>query len=116
MNKKLSELLRYGVLTSGLLMLLGWLSTLDFNKKSLPSLSEYQTSASLVTILPQAIEQSQWGLLLSYAGLALLVALPVFRVFVTIPFFIKQNEKILAFAAAFVFVILIVNFAISLDF
>lgn len=97
-------------------MFIGWMSFLDFSQNPFAALVEYQINTPLMKTLAVALDRQQWGLLMSYVGLALLVTLPVCRVLMTTILFIKHKEKVLAFAAAFVFTILLINFAIGLEF
>ncbi len=45
------------------------------------------------------IHRKHWGALISYAGLATLISLPIIRVFLTAILFLKQKEFLLALTA-----------------
>jgi len=111
---KISKLLRWGVLMAGALMAIGWLSFLDFSQNPLLAFHDYKNE-SLQQSLQSAIDSHQWGLLIAYAGLTLLISLPLLRVLMTAILFIKQKEKVLAIIAFFVFAILILSFSLGIE-
>jgi len=111
---KISKLLRYGVMLAGAFMLFGWITLLDFSKNPLEAFHDYQHK-SFEQSLQSAFESQQWGLLIAYFGLILLISLPLLRVLMTAILFIKQKEKTLAFAAFFVFVVLIISFSLGVE-
>ncbi len=109
---KISHFLRWGVLFSGLLMLIGWGSHLQFKVDPFLRFHHYQ-EVSLKQQLEMALSQSEWGTLLSYFGLFFLISLPVIRVFLTAVLFFKQKEKVLGSVAVVVLVALAVSFALG---
>jgi uncharacterized membrane protein len=111
---KISKLLRWGVLLAGALMLLGWMSFLDFSQNPLANFHDYK-GENLKLSLESAVEHHQWGLLIAYAGLTILICLPLLRVFMTGILFVKQKERILAVVAFIVFVILILSFSLGIE-
>lgn len=111
---KISKLLRAGVLLAGALMLVGWMSFLDFSQNPLLAFHDYKNE-SLLQSLQQALQSQDWGVLLAYAGLVILICLPLLRVLLTGILFIKQKEKLLAFIAFFVFAILILSFTLGIE-
>jgi uncharacterized membrane protein len=111
---RISVLLRWGVLLAGAFMLIGWASMLDFTQNPLAAFHDYK-SESLKDSLHSAVSHQQWGLLIAYAGLALLISLPLLRVLMTAILFIKQKEKVLAAIAFFVFATLILSFSLGIE-
>lgn len=111
---KISKLLRWGVLAAGLLMALGWISLLDFSQNPLAAFHDYK-GEPLTESLETALQNQQWGLLAAYAGLIVLISLPLLRVLMTAILFIKQKEKTLAAIAFFVFAILILSFSLGIE-
>jgi uncharacterized membrane protein len=109
-----ARMLRVGVILSGVMMFVGWMTFMNFHENPLLQFHEYQ-NLRLITALTQAWQTGNWGLILSYAGLALLVSLPVIRVFMTAILFTKQGQKTLAGLAYFVFFILIVSLTLGID-
>lgn len=109
-----ARMLRVGVIISGVLMLGGWMTFMDFHENPLVRFHEYHNQRLPVS-LSLAWHSGNWGLLLSYAGLALLVSLPVIRVFMAAVIFTKQRQATLAGLAYFVFFILIVSLSLGLD-
>lgn len=92
---KIALVLRYGVLFSGALLLVGWLFTFDPSGAALLSLREYHAEP-LMLALQTHFAQGQWGLLLCYAGLVVLVCLPVIRVILTGLIFMHQRDRTMA--------------------
>lgn len=111
---KISKLLRIGVIAAGSLMLLGWISFLDFSQNPLIAFQSYKDE-SLVESLQTSLQNHDWGLLIAYAGLMILISLPLLRVLMTGILFVKQKEKILAGIAFFVFAILIISFSLGIE-
>jgi uncharacterized membrane protein len=111
---KISKLLRFGVLVAGAFLLVGWASMLDFQNNPLLAFEQYQ-DRSLNLSLHQAMQEQRWGLLIAYAGLAILISLPLLRVLLTAILFVKQNEKVLAAVAFFVFAALLVSFSLGIE-
>lgn len=111
---KISILLRWGVLTAGALMMIGWATMLDFSQNPLAAFHDYK-GESFEHSLQNAFENQQWGLLVAYAGLIVLIALPLLRVLLTGILFVKQKEKALAAIAFFVFAILILSFSLGIE-
>jgi len=114
----IAKFLRYGVLFSGLLMLSGWLSTLRLDESlfanPLAKYSVYKTEP-LNLQLHEAIGNHQWGVILTYCGLSVLISLPVLRVLLTSILFMKMGDKILAAIAASVLLVLIFSFALGFE-
>ncbi len=111
---RIAKLLRWGVLGAGTLMLFGWMSILDFSQNPLVKFHDYKEQ-SLQNSLRSIVENHQWGLLIAYAGLVLLISLPLLRVLMTGFLFVQRKERILAFAAFFVFVLLILSFTLGIE-
>ena len=111
---KIAKLLRWGVLCAGLLLTLGWISFLDFSQNPLTAFHTY-SARPLTESLRSAFDKHQWGLLTAYAGLVVLISLPLLRVLMTAVLFTKQKEKLLALVAFFVFAILILSFSLGIE-
>lgn len=111
---RISLLLRWGVLAAGALMLIGWVTLLDFSQNPLAAFHEYK-GEGLKESLQQALDNGAWGLLVAYLGLALLISLPLLRVLMTAVLFVKQKERVLAAIAFFVFITLILSFSLGIE-
>ena len=111
---KISNLLRWGVLLAGAFLFVGWITFLDFSQNPLASFHDYKDE-SLAQSLQNALQSGHWGLLVAYAGLAILICLPLLRVLFTGVLFIKQNEHLLAAVAFFVFAALILSFSLGIE-
>lgn len=109
-----AKLLRVGVIIAGLLMAVGWFTFLDFSANPLVEFHEYK-SVPLVESLQLALQTHNWGLLISYAGLGLLVSLPMIRVLMTGFIFAYQRQRVLAGIAFFVFFILMVSLTLGVE-
>ncbi|HEY8270641.1 MAG TPA: DUF1634 domain-containing protein [Pseudobdellovibrionaceae bacterium] len=110
---RISKLLHWGVSCAEALMLLGWITFFDFSENPLLKFQDYKEE-SLQKSLQSALQDHHWGLLLAYAGLVLLISLPILRVLMTGIFFAKQRNQILALASFFVFVILLFSFTLGI--
>lgn len=91
----IAKLLRYGVLLAGLLMLIGWASQLSFSHDVFAPFHVYK-EVRLYEALEQATALKQWGALTAYAGLIVLVSLPLIRVLMTLLVFLKKKDFALA--------------------
>lgn len=111
---KISALLRWGVLLAGAFMLIGWASMLDFTQNPLAAFHDYK-GESLHDSLQSALTNQQWGLLIAYVGLVILISLPLLRVLMTAILFVKQKEKVLATIAFIVFATLILSFSLGIE-
>nr|BDT29722.1 DUF1634 domain-containing protein [Bacteriovorax sp. HI3] len=111
---RISKFLRLGVIVAGLFMLIGWISQSINQPDSLLALKTYHSS-TLSETLSNAWTTNSWGVLISYFGLAILISLPITRVFLTAVLFLKQKEYLLAGIAAFVLVALIVSFSLGIE-
>ncbi|KHD87128.1 MAG: hypothetical protein OM95_15985 [Bdellovibrio sp. ArHS] len=111
---RISQLLRSGVLFAGIFLLVGWLWLRWNGANNLSSLTEYRPT-SLWESLQWAFLMKDRGLLISYAGLIILVLLPVVRVFLTGILFLKQRENKLAIMAFAVFIALVGSFFLGID-
>lgn len=111
---KIALLLRWGVMAAGALMLIGWMTLLDFSHNPLAAFHEYK-GESLKHGLQTALDNGAWGLLVAYLGLGLLISLPLLRVLMTAVLFVKQKERVLAAIAFFVFAALILSFTLGIE-
>lgn len=110
----IAKFLRYGVLAAGVLMLVGWLSQINFAGDTFAAFRVYQETR-LTEHLRVAIENRNIGLLISYAGLFLLILLPFSRVLMTFAVFVKKRDYILAAVSALVLLGLCLSFALGFE-
>jgi uncharacterized membrane protein len=111
---KISSFLRYGVLVSAVLLGLGWIGQILKSGDVLANFQNYH-SESLRLIIEKALATQSYGVLLSIAGLAVLVLLPILRVLLTAYLFIKQKDHYLAAMAVFVFAVLLGSFFLGVE-
>lgn len=111
---KISKFLRYGVLTSGFFLLVGFISTFQWSGNPFVRFAVY-TPVDLPTALEVAFMGDEWGMIISYIGLIVLISLPMIRVFLTAFLFIKQKEFLLAGIAGFVLIALIFSFSLGIE-
>jgi uncharacterized membrane protein len=106
---RISIFLRYGVLTAAALLALGWTFLRPTDGAFLSAFSSYHP-APLATVLSDAWQTSDWGMLVSYSGLIVLISLPILRVLMTAVLFWRQNERTMALLATMVLLSLIGGF------
>jgi len=111
---KISRLLRAGVLTAGFFIGAGWLWDVTINGDHLAQFSDYHVM-SLMDSIRDCLATGRYAPLVTYFGLTLLVLLPAARVLLTGILFLVQKERILAFIAISVFVILIASFSLGIN-
>lgn len=114
MELKIAGFLRYGVMFAGATIALGWL--LMF-KNSPTVFSDFKTydQIPLQNFLIYHYNQGNWGQVLSYLGLSLLILLPLIRVLFTGFLFIRQKEYLLALIAGLVLLGLILSFTFGIE-
>lgn len=110
----ISNFLRYGVLVSAILLGLGWILQIIQSGDVLANFQSYHPE-SLRIIIDKAITTKAYGILLSVAGLGVLVSLPILRVMLTAYLFIKQRDHYLAAMAVFVFAVLLGSFFLGVE-
>lgn len=86
-----AKLLRYGVLLVGVVLAVGWILSINLNENIFLEYQNY-TETNLFQTLELAWANKEWGLLLSYFGLSLLILLPLLRVTMTCILFAKEKE------------------------
>ena len=87
----IAQLLRKGVLLAGLFILIGWIFQINFKYNTFADFKTYQTLNMLETLIDLWNSHS-WAKLIAYAGLFVLISLPVLRVLATGVIFIKQKN------------------------
>lgn len=110
---RISKVLRIGVLISGLMLLVGWALTAIDGGSSLFIFKDYDQLALNVQ-LAIALKNNQWGILISFVGLATLILLPVTRVALTAILFFYQKEYKIGFIALFVLFLLTTSFFLGI--
>lgn len=97
----IAKFLRYGVVLAGLLMLAGWLTQISFTTDAFAPFHVYH-DAPLFRTIAEHIEAGHWGILTAYAGMAVLISLPLIRVLMTFAVFVKKRDYTLAAVSAVV--------------
>jgi len=110
----ISKLLRVGVLAAGILLAVGWLWLLFNDGDLLANFANYEPHSFFESLQWSLINQDK-AMLISLAGLALLVLLPIARVFMTGVLFLKQKDFVLAAMAFAVFACLIGSFMLGIE-
>lgn len=111
---KISKFLRYGVLVAGFFLAIGWISQFSLTENPYEHFKFYDY-LPLQDILKHYVQHKQWGILISYVGLGLLISLPLIRVMLTAFLFIKQKEYHLAAIASLVLICLLISFSFGID-
>ena len=110
----ISKMLRLGVLVSGALLLIGWMTQIQFTENPFLAFHEYH-ALPLSQFLGQLWAAGDWGMLVSFAGLFVLISLPLLRVLLTAILFLRQGERKLALIAAFVLIMLLISFSLGIE-
>lgn len=108
-----AKFLRAGVIVAGALLAAGWVLSLR-SGNPLEAFGEY-APIPYGTAVRAAWRERDVSLLLSFAGLTVLVALPPLRVFFTAIQFARSRERVLASIAVFVLVVLVASFLLGWD-
>lgn len=108
----IAKFLRWGVFFCGGLIFVGWIMNLKWNANPFHIYKDYDP-IPLWELISFYIRSQNYGGLISFAGLAALVSLPVWRVFLTGVLFLKQKERALAVIAFFVFTLLVISFLLG---
>lgn len=109
-----AKFLRNGVAVAGALLFIGWISQLSFTVDTFAKFHEYH-ELRLVPALNGSMERNEWGLLISYFGLFVLISLPLLRVLMTLVVFLKNRDFILAAVSAVVLLGLIVSVTLGFE-
>lgn len=110
----IAKFLRYGVLLAGLLMLVGWLSQISFSHDVFASFQAYH-EVRLLEQLESCFQEGRWGLLTSYAGMFVLISLPLLRVLMTFGIFIKKRDYMLAAVSGLVLLGLVLSVLLGFE-
>ncbi len=110
----IAKLLRYGVLSAGAVLAVGWGLQLCAGVPSIAVFTQYH-SQPLQRALVDGLQHSDWGSLICYGGLTLLILLPLTRVAITALLFARRREYLMMLAALFVSITLILSFALGID-
>jgi uncharacterized membrane protein len=114
MELKISKFLRNGVVVSGIIIAIGWAMSFKPDSDPFASLQTYESFNLIDSLQMHAILQN-WGKLISYLGLTILISLPVLRVFLSMILFITQKEKTMALIGAIVLIGLILSFSLGVE-
>lgn len=111
---KISKFLRAGVIVACILLLAGWISQIKFSGSTFYNFQIYG-EIPLNELLEYYIRRKEWGVLIAYSGLVILISLPMIRVFLTAFLFLRQKEYVLAGIASIVLISLIVSMLLGID-
>lgn len=110
----ISKLLRVGVMTAGVCLLVGWIGMWMNNGSILTNFHVYEPEPMLEKI-EWALLMRDRSLMMAMIGLIVLVCLPLVRVLLTGILFIRQKDYKLAVMAFAVFVTLVVSFFLGIE-
>lgn len=113
---RIAKVLRFGVLLSGICIGIGLVGNFisTDSTSSWRQLTAYQ-ALPLSDQITQLLATNQWSQLVCYAGLFVLISLPIIRVFLTAFLFVRNKEFVLAALAFFVLFILILSFVLGIE-
>ncbi len=107
---KIAKFLRAGVLVAGVFIFIGWMSEFSMTENPFNKFSTYQK----VSFFNVAINGG-WSVILSYAGLFILISLPIIRVMLTGFLFFRQKEKAMGTMAFVVLALLLISFVFGIE-
>ena len=111
---KISKFLRVGVLVAAAFMFVGWMMQFKLTANPFFNFSTYD-QIPFVDMIQHHIMRKNYGALISYTGLIVLISLPLIRVALTGFLFLKQKEFILAGVAFLVLFGLIISFVFGFE-
>ncbi|MFN3453880.1 MAG: DUF1634 domain-containing protein [Pseudobdellovibrio sp.] len=111
---RISHFLRYGVVLSLVLLVIGWIGSSLNSSKSFATYTIYQ-EINLLAYLKNLYGVRDYSSLVLYAGLMVLVLLPLIRVLLTGLLFVRQKEKIMSIVSFFVLAVLVASFLLGVD-
>ncbi len=111
---RIALFLRRGVFLAGTLMFIGWMGLFSWDENPFYHYSQYD-QIPFIDLLAYHIRRKDWAFLICYAGLSVLILLPLIRVLLTCVLFLKQKEKRLAIIAWVVFLSLIFSMLLGID-
>lgn len=92
---KIAKFLRGGVFLAGAVMFVGWIWKTKWSGNPFFNFEVYDR-IPFKDMIQHHLYQGDWGTLVSYAGLLILISLPLIRVLLTAILFVKQKEYTLA--------------------
>jgi uncharacterized membrane protein len=111
---RISRFLRIGVIISGILIFAGWITQLKLRGNPFYYFNVYDP-IPLQDLVQFYVFRKNYGALTIYAGLALLISLPLIRVLLTFVLFLKQKEFALAAIALVVLMGLVLSMGLGID-
>ncbi len=111
---KIAKFLRWGVVFSGVVLLIGWIMQFKLSGDPFFTFQTYD-QIPFLDLLKHHIQHRNWSHLISYAGLLMLISLPLIRVLLTAFLFIKQKDFILALIALVVFLGLVSSMFLGIE-
>lgn len=109
---RVAKLLRTGVILSGIIISIGWCWSLLTSGNDLFRFKEYHTVGFFESV-HTCWQSGDYGSIVVYLGLAVLVMLPATRVLLAGILFITQKEKILGWLGVLVFIVLVTSFLLG---
>jgi uncharacterized membrane protein len=111
----IANLLRKGVFIAGFLILVGWAFQINFTQNVFLSFQQYN-NVTFIENLNALITARDWPKIIAYAGLIVLICLPIIRVLATGFIFAKQKNYRLLSLVGIVFVGLVLSVFIGFEF
>jgi uncharacterized membrane protein len=111
---KISKFLRGGIFVAGFFIFLGWIARFQWSENPFVRFQKYQRT-SFFDMAEVHFMSEDWAFFVSYAGLFILISLPIIRVTLTGILFFKQKEKILGIVAFIVLFFLLLSFGLGFE-
>lgn len=105
---KISKFLRFGVIISGIFILAGWFLNFKLSGNPFYTFDTYD-QIPLKDLIEFHLKNRNWGHLISYLGLIILIFIPIVRVILTVVLFFQEKEYMLSLIGIFVFIGLLLS-------
>lgn len=114
LESRIAKFLRKGVVVAGVVIGIGWIISLTKMGDPFSGLQVY-SKLSLMTQLELAFMDQDFGKMISYLGLVMLISLPLIRVVLTVYLFLKQKEFVMAGIGLAVLMGLLASFSLGIE-
>ena len=98
------------MLVAAVFIFIGWMSQISMTENPFEKFHTYQKVSFFTVAL-----SGGWTEVLSYAGLFILISLPIIRVLLTGILFLRQNEKAMGTMAFVVLALLLLSFVFGIE-
>ncbi|MGE3609314.1 MAG: DUF1634 domain-containing protein [Bacteriovoracaceae bacterium] len=111
---KISRFLRIGVILAGIILFAGWIWSFDSSANPFYSYQIYD-HIPFLNLVEYYFIDGQYGALIVYGGLFILISLPIIRVFLTGILFFLKKEFLMGSISFIVLILLIISFSFGIE-